>query len=82
LDAARAVALAGGGASRVAKQHARGKLTARERIALLADPGSFREIDQLAVHRCVDFGMAPGSDGEWRGDGVVAGRCTVNGRTV
>jgi hypothetical protein len=34
------------------------------------------------VHRCVDFGMAPGSDGEWRGDGVVAGRCTVNGRTV
>ncbi len=53
LQAARA----GGGAERVQKQHAAGKLTARERIELLLDPGSFVELDRLVTHRCTDFGM-------------------------
>lgn len=77
LEVARTQALAGGGADRVAKQHAKGKLTARERLALLADPGSFRETDQLVTHRCVDFGM----DKERHpGDGVVTGSLTIGGR--
>ncbi len=57
LSGARAQALTGGGADRIAKQHKQGKLTARERIELLADPGTFREYDQLVTHRCNDFGM-------------------------
>jgi len=70
---------AGGGAARVQRQHAAGKLTARERIAELFDPGSFEEIDKLVTHRCLDFGMA---DEVIPGDGVVAGAGRVDGRIV
>jgi propionyl-CoA carboxylase beta chain len=70
---------AGGGAARVERQHAAGKLTARERIAELFDAGTFEEIDKLVTHRCLDFGMA----GEViPGDGVVAGAGRVEGRVV
>jgi propionyl-CoA carboxylase beta chain len=79
LDARRSQAKAGGGAKRVAAQHARGKLTARERIELLLDRGSFEEFGMFVEHRCVDFGMA---DTKIPGDGVVTGWGTVNGRTV
>ena len=65
------------GADRIAKQHEKGKLTARERVALLADPGTFRETDQLVVHRCADFGM---ERERMPGDGVVTGSCLINGR--
>jgi propionyl-CoA carboxylase beta chain len=79
LEAARTASLGGGGVERVAKQHARGKLTARERIGLLADPGSFREMDALVTHRSVDFGM---EKERTPGDGVITGSCTINGRTA
>ena len=70
---------AGGGAARVQRQHAAGKLTARERVAELFDAGTFEEIDKLVTHRCLDFGMA----GEViPGDGVVAGVGRVDGRLV
>jgi propionyl-CoA carboxylase beta chain len=69
----------GGGAERVAKQHAAGKLTARERIELLVDPGSFRELDKFVTHRCVDFEM---DQQKFLGDGVVTGHGTIAGRTV
>lgn len=77
LDATRKHALTGGGADRISKQHAKGKLTARERIELLADPGSFREYDQLMAHRCHDFDMDKNA---YPGDGVVTGHCLINGR--
>ena len=77
LEAARAAALAGGGADRVARQHRGGKLTARERIELLADPGTFREADMLVAHRCSDFGMERES---YPGDGVITGSCSIRGR--
>jgi acetyl-CoA carboxylase carboxyltransferase component len=69
----------GGGQKRIDQQHAKGKLTARERIDYLLDKGSFQEIDKFVVHRCHDFGM-----GEKRiaGDGVVTGHGTINGRPV
>ncbi len=70
---------AGGGAARVERQHAAGKLTARERIAELFDRGTFEEIDKLVTHRCLDFGMA---DEVVPGDGVVAGAGRVDGRVV
>jgi propionyl-CoA carboxylase beta chain len=70
---------AGGGPARVQRQHAAGKLTARERIAELFDPGTFEEIDKLVTHRCLDFGMA---DEVIPGDGVVAGAGRVDGRIV
>jgi propionyl-CoA carboxylase beta chain len=70
---------AGGGAERVAKQHAAGKLTARERIELLVDPGSFNELDKFVVHRCSDFEM---EEQRFLGDGVVTGFGTIGGRTV
>ncbi|MDR3606604.1 MAG: acyl-CoA carboxylase subunit beta [Oligoflexia bacterium] len=70
---------AGGGAERVAKQHAAGKLTARERVELLLDPGSFVELDKFVTHRCVDFEM---DQQKFLGDGVVTGFGTVGGRTV
>jgi propionyl-CoA carboxylase beta chain len=70
---------AGGGAARVQRQHAAGKLTARERVAELFDPGTFEEIDKLVTHRCLDFGMA---DEVIPGDGVVAGVGRVDGRLV
>jgi len=67
----------GGGQQRIDRQHAEGKLTARERIALLFDPGSFQELDQLVVHRSTDFGM---EKQRIPGDGVVTGYGTVQGR--
>lgn len=67
----------GGGAARNAVQHKKGKLTARERIALLMDPGSFEEIGALVLHRTKDFGM---EDQQFYGDGVVTGYGTINGR--
>ncbi len=79
LEARRAQARAGGGDRRVAAQHARGKLTARERIDLLLDEDSFEEFDMFVAHRCTDFGM---QDDRPPGDGVVTGWGTVNGRMV
>jgi propionyl-CoA carboxylase beta subunit len=69
----------GGGPERLRRQHDAGKLTARERIALLFDPGSFEEIDALVTHRCQDFGMG---DQVIPGDGVVCGSGRVAGRVV
>jgi propionyl-CoA carboxylase beta chain len=69
----------GGGEARIQRQHAEGKLTARERISLLFDPGSFQELDQLVVHRSTDFGM---EKQRIAGDGVVTGYGTVNNRLV
>jgi propionyl-CoA carboxylase beta chain len=69
----------GGGEARIQRQHTEGKLTARERIALLFDPGSFQELDQLVVHRNTDFGM---EKQRIPGDGVVTGYGTVHGRLV
>ncbi len=69
----------GGGAERLRRQHEAGKLTARERVELLFDPGSFEEVDKLVTHRCLDFGMA---DQVVPGDGVVAGHGLVDGRQV
>ena len=79
LDAERAAALQGGGAARIDKIHARGSLTARERLELLFDPGSFTEVDQLKAHRCTQFGMA---DKHFPGDGIVTGHGKINGRVV
>ena len=67
----------GGGTKRNEAQHKKGKLTARERIALLLDPGSFEEIGALVLHRTKDFGM---EDQQFYGDGVVTGYGTINGR--
>jgi propionyl-CoA carboxylase beta chain len=75
----RAAAELGGGQQRIAAQHAKGKLTARERIELLLDPGSFEEWDMFVEHRCTDFGMAHQTV---PGDGVVTGYGTVNGRVM
>jgi propionyl-CoA carboxylase beta chain len=69
----------GGGAARVARQHAEGKLTARERVELLLDAGSFVELDALVTHRCTDFGM---ERQRIPGDGVVSGYGTIDGRLV
>ena len=69
----------GGGEERVQRQRAAGKLTARERVDLLFDPGTFEEIDKLVTHRCLDFGMA---DQVIPGDGVIAGHGRVDGRAV
>jgi propionyl-CoA carboxylase beta chain len=79
LDAKRAAARQGGGERRIAAQHAKGKLTARERLELLLDEGSFEEWDMFVEHRCVDFGMA---DNKIPGDGVVTGYGMINGRLV
>ena len=79
LEDRRAEARLGGGAKRIEAQHARGKLTARERIDLLLDNGSFEEFDMFVQHRCDDFGM---EKSKIPGDGVVTGWGTVNGRTV
>jgi acetyl-CoA carboxylase carboxyltransferase component len=69
----------GGGQRRIDAQHAKGKLTARERLDLLLDPGSFRELDMFATHRTVGFGM---EEKKFLGDSVVTGWGTVNGRLV
>jgi len=79
LEVRRAGARAGGGERRVAAQHAKGKLSARERLEVLLDPGSFEEYDMFVTHRTTDFGMA---DQRHPGDGVVTGWGTINGRMV
>jgi propionyl-CoA carboxylase beta chain len=79
LEAKREAARAGGGEKRHAAQHAKGKLTARERIELLLDQGSFEEFDMFVEHRCAEFGMG---ENKIPGDGVVTGWGTVNGRLV
>ena len=79
LAARREKAHLGGGTKRIEAQHAKGKLTARERIDVLLDPGSFEEYDMYVEHNCVDFGM---QDTVIPGDGVVTGSGTVNGRLV
>ena len=79
LDRRRQVARQGGGPRRIDAQHKRGKLTARERIALLVDDGSFEEYDTFVEHRCTDFGMG---DTKFPGDGVVTGWGTINGRII
>jgi propionyl-CoA carboxylase beta chain len=79
LERRRASARAGGGERRIQAQHARGKLTARERLDLLMDKGSFEEFDMFVEHRATDFGM---DKSRIPGDGVVTGWGTVNGRTV
>lgn len=79
LEKKREQARLGGGQKRIAAQHSKGKLTARERIELLLDPGSFEEWDMFVEHRCTDFGMA---DTKIPGDGVVIGYGTISGRMV
>jgi propionyl-CoA carboxylase beta subunit len=79
LETKRAAARLGGGEKRIAAQHKRGKLTARERINLLLDEGSFEEFDMFVEHRCTDFGM---EDQKVPGDGVVTGHGLINGRHV
>jgi propionyl-CoA carboxylase beta chain len=79
LEDRRSQARLGGGEKRIAAQHARGKLTARERIDLLLDHGSFEEFDMFVQHRSTDFGMA---EAKIPGDGVLTGWGTVNGRKV
>ncbi len=75
----RAQARLGGGQERIDKQHAKGRMTARERIELLMDEGSFEEFDMFKTHRCTQFGMG---GKEFLGDGVVTGYGTINGRIV
>ncbi len=79
LNDRRAIARLGGGQRRIDAQHAKGKLTARERIELLLDEGSFEEFDMFKTHRCVEFGM---DQQHIPGDGVVTGWGTINGRMV
>src|SRR5213596_1645997 len=79
LEAKRAAARLGGGEKRIAAQHAKGRLTARERLRVLLDQGSFEEYDMYVEHNCVDFGM---QDQVFPGDGVVTGSGTINGRLV
>src|SRR5512147_134649 len=75
----QALAEQGGGPARVAQQHKKGKLTARERLDLLLDEGSFVELDRFVAHRATDFGLAAQ---RVPGDGVVTGYGRVNGRLV
>ena len=79
LENRRALARLGGGKKRIAAQHSKGKLTARERIELLLDQKSFEEFDMFVAHRCTDFGM---EEKRPSGDGVVTGWGTINGRMV
>lgn len=79
LEQRRETARLGGGQRRIDAQHAKGKLTARERIEILLDEGSFEEFDMFKQHRCTDFGM---EEQHIPGDGVITGWGTVNGRTV
>ena len=79
LEGMREKALLGGGPVRVERQHTWGKLTARERLDLLLDPGSFVELDAFVTHRSSDFGLA---EQKFLGDGVVTGHGTINGRLV
>ena len=79
LQEKEAAALLGGGEHRIQQQHLKGKLTARERLDILLDEGSFEEWDKLVEHRSTDFGM---QDQKIPGDGVVTGYGTINGRLV
>ena len=79
LDTAKAAALLGGGQTRIDQQHKKGKLTARERISLLLDEGSFREYDMLKTHRCNEFGL---EKEQYYGDGVITGHGLIQGRKV
>ena len=79
LEQKKAEALLGGGVKRIAAQHKKGKLTARERINILLDEGSFEEIGMFVSHRCTDFGM---ENEQYLGDGVVTGYGTIHGRLV
>ena len=79
LRARHAEAELAGGAERIEKHHASGRLTARERIAILLDEGSFTEVDKFVVHRCTNFGM---EQQKIPGDGVVTGYGTIDGRLV
>ena len=77
LERRRAAAHIGGGQRRIDAQHAKGRLTARERLAVLLDEGSFEEVDAFVEHNATEFGMA---DQRFPGDGVVTGSGTINGR--
>src|SRR5881398_472900 len=79
LQQKRAESLLGGGEERIKVQHEKGKLTARERLDALLDPGTFVELDRFVTHRSVDFGVA---DEKYLGDGVVAGFGRIDGRLV
>jgi propionyl-CoA carboxylase beta chain len=79
LQKMRAEALLGGGLGRIERQHASGKLTARERLDLLLDPGSFVELDAFVIHRSMEFGL---DKQHFLGDGVVTGHGTIDGRLV
>ncbi len=79
LDSKRAEARLGGGQKRIDAQHAKGKLTARERLDVLLDEGSFEEWDMFVEHRSSDFGMEKNRP---PGDGVVTGYGTISGRLV
>ena len=79
LEQRRDVARQGGGSKRIEAQHAKGKLTARERVELLLDEDSFEEFDMFVAHRCTDFGMEKQRP---PGDGVITGWGTINGRMV
>ncbi|MBS0480541.1 MAG: methylmalonyl-CoA carboxyltransferase, partial [Proteobacteria bacterium] len=79
MERRRAAARLGGGQKRIDAQHAKGKLTARERLLILLDEGSFEEADMYVEHNCVDFGM---QNNVIPGDGVVTGSGTINGRLV
>src|SRR5207249_1098916 len=78
LESNRAAEL-GGGANRIERQRSEGKMTARERIALLLDKDSFEEVDKFVKHRSLDFGIG---DQQYLGDGVVAGYGRIDGRLV
>ncbi|HJN72317.1 MAG TPA: acyl-CoA carboxylase subunit beta [Myxococcota bacterium] len=79
LEGMNEAALAGGGEARVARQHAAGRNTARERVDMLFDPGTFRELDRFVTHTCTDFGM---EQERVPGDGVVTGYGRIDGRLV
>ena len=79
LEARRVEARMGGGETRIEAQHAKGRLTARERLDILLDEGSFEELDMFVEHNCTEFGMG---EQHFAGDGVVTGSGTVNGRLV
>ena len=79
LDQRRAAAKLGGGEKRIEAQHAKGRLTARERLDILLDENSFEELDMFVEHNCAEFGM---DEQHFAGDGVVTGSGTINGRLV
>lgn len=79
IEKKRIAARLGGGVKRIAAQHAKGKLTARERLEVLLDPDSFEETGMFVEHRCDNFGM---KSKKFSGDGVVTGHGTINGRLV